>query len=51
MCLMFLHVCIFVLAKHGLNLVFVKGITTVMVLRHLLYPHLTKFEFVVVAWA
>ena len=48
---MFLHVCIVVFAKYGLNFVLVKGITTVMVLRHLLYAHLTNFEFVDVAWA
>ena len=47
----FHNVCILVVAKHGLNLVLVKGITTVMVLRHLLYAHLTNFEFVGVAWA
>ena len=48
---MFLHICILVFAKYGLNFVLVKGITTVMVLRHLLYAYLTNFEFVGVAWA
>ena len=38
-------------AKHGLIFVLVKGITTEMVLRHLLYAHLINFEFEVVAWA
>ena len=51
-CLLFLHVLhFFVYAIHGWSFVLVKGITTVMVLRHLLYAHLTNFEFVGVAWA
>ena len=51
-CLMFLHdLHFFVYAKHGLSFVLVKGVTTMMVLRHLLYAHWTNFEFVGVAWA
>ena len=49
---MFLHdLHFFVFAKHGLSFVLVKGITIVMVIRYLLYAHLTNFEFVGVAWA
>ena len=44
-------ICMLDFAIHEKNLVLVKGITTVMVLRHLLYAHLTNFEFVGVAWA
>ena len=47
----FLVICTFVFANHGLIFVLVKEITTMMVLRHLLYAHLTNFEFVGVAWA
>ena len=42
----FYMVCILVFEKHGLDLVLVKVITTVMVLRHLMCTHLTNFEFV-----
>ena len=44
-------ICMLGFAIHGMNLVFVKGITTVMVLRDVLYAHLINFEFVGVAWA
>ena len=47
----FCMICILVFANHGFSFVFVKRITTVMFLRHLLYPHLTNFEFISVAWA
>ena len=48
---MFLHdLHFFVCAIHGWSFVLVKGITTVMVLKHLLYAHLANFEFVDVAW-
>ena len=45
----FYTICTFVFANHGLIFVLVKMITTVMVLRHLLFVHLTNFEFVDVA--
>ena len=38
--LVFLHALHFVIAKHELIFVLVKGITTVVVLKHLLYAHL-----------
>ena len=38
--LVFLHALHFFFAKHELIFVLVKGITTVMVLKHLLYAHL-----------
>ena len=40
----FFHDLYFCSANHGLIFVFVKEITTMMVLRHLMYVHLTKFE-------
>ena len=47
----FFMICTFVFANHGLIFVLVKRITTMVVLRYLMYIHLTKFEFVSVAWA
>ena len=38
--------CTFVFANHELIFVLVKGIIAEMVLKHLLYVHLTNFEFV-----
>ena len=38
--LVFLHALHLVFAKHELIFVLVKGITTVMVLKHLMYAHL-----------
>ena len=42
--LVFLHALHFVFAKHELIFVLVKGITTVMVLKHLLYAHLLNLS-------
>ena len=39
-------ICILVFTNHGLIFVLVKKITTVVVLKHLIYIHLTNFEFV-----
>ena len=38
-------------AYHGLCFVLVKGMTIVMVCKHMLYAHWTSFVFVDVAWA